>query len=307
MNILNRIKSLCKYYDRFSDEISDKAIKDEYSFFLKLSLHYPNLKVPLPFFAHVIHMLFVLSIVLLHIYFIVKTLIVSQPEDYTMMIHTLHLGIIIFLYSLLMIPFNLSRYAICRSYRMIGKGVFIYEGEKITDEENEMIKYYRKLIRKVKITFPTLYIIAGSCKLIIAPCIDYLLGTNDPRTYTSGGINLSTLLPMWYPIESHEGIVYYICMIGQMIYIYDGIFSLSLAMCCYFTSLIHVAIQLERLIISLKNIEKRALKIYYNIKPNYFEMNLKLDKIYKEKLFLNCIEYCFKENIKHSQQIFRFV
>ncbi|KAK9507820.1 hypothetical protein O3M35_007594 [Rhynocoris fuscipes] len=188
-------------------------------------------------------------------------------------------------------------------HKIIGNRVYNYNGEHITDEEIKMSSDYHKIKTRAKIIIPFLNIISGFTLFVIGPLVDKLLGVEEKRMYTKFGVNLVLPLPVLYPFEAHEGIKFFLAFIFQCLCAIIVIFILSGGTCVFVTGTTYMIIQLERLLISIKRIETRALHLYREIYGENFLLDN--NNRYNDRYYLNCLQICIKRNIQHHQQIIR--
>ncbi|KAK9506010.1 hypothetical protein O3M35_008028 [Rhynocoris fuscipes] len=302
MNLWQRFTTFCTYCDRDSDALTEKTFYDEYRNLARLSLLYPNLNRPyvflqiLQFFVY----FFVLST---NVLAMLSSAFVIESEDFLLSMHAIHLSFIFFLFLAFIFLGNYTRHDFTMIHKIIGNRVFNYNGEDITDEETKMCLVYFKIKTRAKIIIPFLNIIAGFTLFVIGPLVDKALGAEEKRTYTKFGVNLVLPLPVLYPFEAHEGINFYLAFLFQCLSAIIVILILSGCTCIFVTGTTYMIIQLERLLISIKRIETRALHLYRKI---YGEnVLLENNDRYKDRNYLNCLQICIKRNIQHHQQIMR--
>uniref|UniRef100_T1HDN0 Odorant receptor n=3 Tax=Rhodnius prolixus TaxID=13249 RepID=T1HDN0_RHOPR len=302
---MQRIRSLIQHFDRYSDEVAEKCIIDEYNHLLKVSLFYPSLKSPLAAGIHLLQFVIYVVTLIFHLAIIAITVIKSQPQDFLIVIHTVHFGFIMFLFLSFIFMTNSVRYELCISHKIIGQGVYTYEDEEVSDEESNMKRKYEAIKRKLKLILPSMNLVAGLFVVVIGPWVDSILASGNLKTFTDSGINLALPVPIWHPLDTHDSLNFYIAFYGECICAHIVIVILASASCCYFTCTLHVIIQLERLIMSVRNLEKRAISMYRRRVPTS-ENQLKKDILYENAAYMECLEFCFRQNIQHHLQILRF-
>uniref|UniRef100_T1HDM9 Odorant receptor n=1 Tax=Rhodnius prolixus TaxID=13249 RepID=T1HDM9_RHOPR len=301
---MQRIRSLLQHYDRYSDEVAEKFLMDEFYHLLKFSLFYPNLKSPLAAGIHLLQFIIYVVVLSFHIAIFTVTIIKAEPSEFLISINTAHFGFIMLLFLTFIFMSNRVRYKICFFAKMLGEGVFTYEDEEEIDEEVKVKQKYLSILKKLKIILPSMNIVAGFFVVVIGPWIDSK-HSPDNLTQTDSGINIALPIPSWYPFETNCGMNFYIAFLGQFLSACVIIVILASASCSYFTCTLYNIIQLERLIISVQNLEKRAILLYKKKVPHAAVNQLEKDILYEKVEFIKCLEYCLRQNIKHHQLILR--
>ncbi|XP_073977653.1 uncharacterized protein isoform X2 [Rhodnius prolixus] len=306
---MQRIRSLLQHYNRYSDEVTEKLIIKEYYHFLKLSLFYPSLKSPITAGIHLLQ--FIIYVVVLGIQNVlgIISIIKSNPEDFLLVMNIGQFGLLSTLLMLIIIMFNATRYEFCMSHKMIGDGVYTYEGEEVpSDDYLLMTMKYKSIKRKLMITHLCINLSVAPVILLIKPWMDEKYGSENLRTYTNSGFN--TILPLagWYPFDTHQGLYFYLALLEQAFCGYIIIIIVASFVSYYFTSTIQIIIQLERLILSIKNLNERAISLYKKTVLTASTDNFRGCKIFEDDpVFMECLKFCFRQNIQHHQQILRLI
>ncbi|KAK9509338.1 hypothetical protein O3M35_006677 [Rhynocoris fuscipes] len=298
MNLIRKLDTFLKEIDKDGSEIVDKFVYDEYYYLFRLSLFYPYAKLNM-FLLHLITLIFFCYIYSTHVILLLITAILTN--DIILMIYSLYIACLLALFLSFIFTINSARKQFNSVHEMLGKGVYNYN-EIETDEEILMKKAYHRSKNILKISLPITNIVGFIGVLIVGPWIEF---TVNPiklvQIYSEEGINFILPVNAWYPFQTHEGIGYYYGIISQILVGTALTITLTSATWIYFTTTTHILIQMERLIISLKNINERALNMYKKIINNN---NIVFKhELYSDKDFIKCTEYCLKRNIEHHQAI----
>uniref|UniRef100_T1HA41 Odorant receptor n=1 Tax=Rhodnius prolixus TaxID=13249 RepID=T1HA41_RHOPR len=301
MELKEWLKKEIDHYNSEHDEIVDKTIYHEYLYLPILALFY--LKVtPKALILHSLQLMFYVVTLAVHVYFAFIT--IFKEKDFILIINLAHLMYILMLTMVLPITIIKNRQVMSIVHKIIGTGTYDYK-EEIPDEEHKITKKYLLYKKILKTILPGMNILACIIIVFVGPWIDESLsGKVEIRDYDDEGINLKVPVHLWYPTETHQGIPYLLAYFGQFITGFVCAATVAACTCIFFTVCTHLIIQLERLIISVKNIQKRALKLY-NLGRNKPCKIQNIDKLYEDSEFMKTLEYCFKQNIEHHQQIIR--
>ncbi|KAK9506012.1 hypothetical protein O3M35_008030 [Rhynocoris fuscipes] len=194
------------------------------------------------------------------------------------------------------------RQPFCFAHKIIGSGFYTYEDEDVTTDEIKLKEKYRKLKEDLTLYLPLLNCTCGFTVVVVTPILEAIFNPELERSYTDSGIFLHLPVPAWYPFDMDRWENIIVCFLGQAFSGFLLVAVVTTAVYVFFGSTTQVIVQLKRLVLSIENLEQRALNLYQK-KYGIIGMN---GANYSNQEFMECMENCFHKNVQHLQIIRRF-
>lgn len=293
LNLWARLDRYLESFDSVHGEQLERLFMDLYWHLYKLTGFVADLrpihKLILTLFRHAV----LVGTFVWHIILFMFTIPLIAEES--LLIRNVHFLMFIAFSLTLFVWFTSKRKRIINTHRLIAEGFHLYgaEGEIITAR---LVKNFRRTYI-VSLSIPTVAICSSAFFMFFASTIDEATGS-PPRTDPENGVDISLPVKFWYPWDIKKW--YYFQLIHElMLAAYVGII-ISTSDLIYVNITYNICLQLQLLLETLGNLEKRAYKEFHELYPDQCPV-----KKYKDPKFLNCYESCLKQNVLHHQFIHR--
>nr|AXX83009.1 odorant receptor [Yemma signatus] len=284
-----------------SDEATDSLFKRDYYYTNYISGIYASYHKGYKYLSMVIYFIHT-SVSLFHMYVLLRTCLIVQKYNFTLMAFLLQLFMInqFCLFALLAIALRRQVFRTL-TREMIGE-FFTYQ-----DEENgQLLQDLREedwREKKRLMVLPVFLCFIGANCILLAPVIDNNYGDPGFNREESGLFTLAPI-PVAYPWENADYNYFYNLFVCTGLQIFTAIFICSLIGSCtlalmnlVFAYNLHV----KFLIRNIDDIEVRTEKLFFK---TYNEKctNIK-DGCYEDPRFQKCLDNCLKKNFIHHQKI----
>ncbi|KAF6215070.1 hypothetical protein GE061_009819 [Apolygus lucorum] len=180
--------------------------------------------------------------------------------------------------------------------RTVSYATLHYEAIKIYSEERPTQYRKNKKSELIKFLFLPGFVIALTSCLLAVP---YLRKLFKPPNYSEHGVNMNLPIGIWYPIETHEGLMHVLAVLGQLITGGNVALTLGTLEAMLFRVAQAIIFEFKVLQYSLETVFSRARRVYLKRHPGSGGNEVH----HKNPEFQKCVTHCIKECIIHHHKI----